>query len=123
MDAICQTDFMDRVELETIMNFKFKFKNLIVTFHPETLSDVAAETQMTELLAALEELTDTGLIFTLPNADSGGRRLISMLEAFGAKHSNATIYSSLGHQRYLSCMAHCDGVVGNSSSGLLEARV
>jgi GDP/UDP-N,N'-diacetylbacillosamine 2-epimerase (hydrolysing) len=121
VDAIRQTDFMDRVELETIMNFKFKFKNLIVTFHPETLSDVAAETQMTELLAALEELTDTGLIFTLPNADSGGRRLISMLEAFGAKHSNATIYSSLGHQRYLSCMAHCDGVVGNSSSGLLEA--
>lgn len=121
VDAIRQTDFMDRVELETIMNFKFKFKNLIVTFHPETLSDVAAETQMTELLAALEELTDTGLIFTLPNADSGGRRLISMLKAFGAKHSNATIYSSLGHQRYLSCMAHCDGVVGNSSSGLLEA--
>lgn len=121
VDAIRQTDFMDRVELETIMNFKFKFKNLIVTFHPETLSDVAAETQMTELLAALEELTDTGLIFTLPNADSGGRRLISMLKAFEAKHSNASIYSSLGHQRYLSCMAHCDGVVGNSSSGLLEA--
>ena len=121
VDAIRQTDFMDRVELETKMNFKFKFKNLIVTFHPETLSDVAAETQMTELLAALEELTDTGLIFTLPNADSGGRRLISMLKAFEAKHSNASIYSSLGHQRYLSCMAHCDGVVGNSSSGLLEA--
>jgi GDP/UDP-N,N'-diacetylbacillosamine 2-epimerase (hydrolysing) len=44
-----------------------------------------------------------------------------MLKAFDAKHSNAAIYSSLGHQRYLSCMSYCDGVVGNSSSGLLEA--
>lgn len=121
VDAIRQIDLIDRVELETVMNFKFKFKNLIVTFHPETLSEVAAEIQMTELLAALEELTDTGLIFTLPNADSGGRRLIAMLKAFDAKHSNAAIYSSLGHQRYLSCMSYCDGVVGNSSSGLLEA--
>jgi GDP/UDP-N,N'-diacetylbacillosamine 2-epimerase (hydrolysing) len=76
---------------------------------------------MKELLAALEGLHDTGLIFTLPNADAGGRELITMLEAFVATHSNARAYPSLGQLRYLSCMAQCDGVVGNSSSGLLEA--
>jgi len=121
VDAIKQTKLLGRTELEATLDFKFKEKNLLITFHPATLEDASAGSQMDELLAALEGLHDTGLIFTLPNADVGGRELIAMVKAFVATHPNARAYLSLGHQRYLSCMAQCDGVVGNSSSGLLEA--
>ena len=121
VDAIQQTQLMDRDELEVALDFKFRSRNLLVTFHPTTLSDVPVESQVSELLAALEDLSDTGLIFTLPNADAGGRKVIAKLQSFVATHPNAQAYPSLGQQRYLSCMAHCDGVIGNSSSGLLEA--
>jgi GDP/UDP-N,N'-diacetylbacillosamine 2-epimerase (hydrolysing) len=121
VDAINSTKLMNRAELETTLGFNFKDKNLLITFHPATLAGESAESQMGVLLAVLNELHDTGLIFTLPNADEGGRKLIAMLQAFVATHPNARAYPALGQTRYLSCMAHCDGVVGNSSSGLLEA--
>jgi GDP/UDP-N,N'-diacetylbacillosamine 2-epimerase (hydrolysing) len=121
VDAIKQTQLLGRAELEASLNFKLKAKNLLITFHPATLEEASAGSQMDELLAALEGRDDTGLIFTLPNADAGGRELIAMLQSFVANHPNARAYSSLGLVRYLSCMALCDGVVGNSSSGLLEA--
>jgi len=57
----------------------------------------------------------------MPNADTGGRELIGMVERFVATRSHAKAFTSLGQLRYLSCMAHVDGVVGNSSSGLAEA--
>ncbi|NBO18960.1 MAG: UDP-N-acetylglucosamine 2-epimerase (hydrolyzing) [Proteobacteria bacterium] len=121
VDAIRRIRLMDRDELEAALDFKFRDKNLLVTFHPATLAGESTESQMSALLAALDELSDTGLIFTLPNADAGGRELIAMLQTFVATHPNARAYPSLGQLRYLSCMALCDGVVGNSSSGLLEA--
>jgi GDP/UDP-N,N'-diacetylbacillosamine 2-epimerase (hydrolysing) len=77
---------------------------------------------MAELLAALEKLgEETHLIFTLPNADNGGRELIDMITNFVATHINARAYTSLGQLRFLSTVKHVDGVVGNSSSGLAEA--
>jgi GDP/UDP-N,N'-diacetylbacillosamine 2-epimerase (hydrolysing) len=75
---------------------------------------------MTELLEALGALRDTHLIFTMPNADTGGRVLIDMIDEFVARHANARAYGSLGQLRYLSCIRHVDGVIGNSSSGLAE---
>lgn len=121
VDAIKQVRLLDRFELEASLDFKLKDKNLLITFHPATLEDDSASDQMAELLAALGEMSDTGLIFTLPNADAGGRQLIAMLQAFIFEHPNARAFPSLGQLRYLSCMSFCDGVIGNSSSGLLEA--
>ena len=121
VDLIRRTQLLSRTDLEAVLDFKFMARNLLITFHPTTLASETAGSQMKELLAALDPLGDTGLIFTLPNADAGGRELITMLQDFVATHPNARAYSSLGQLRYLSCMAQCDGVVGNSSSGLLEA--
>ena len=70
---------------------------------------------------ALEKLKDTSLIFTMPNADTDGRILIELINAFVKKHSNAKSFISLGQLRYLSCIEHTDGIIGNSSSGLIEA--
>ena len=120
IDNIMRLKLLDRTDLETSLGFKLARKNLLITFHPVTLEDSTAADQMTELLAALSELRDTQLIFTLPNADTDGRILIKMVEQFAASHNNAHTYTSLGQMRYLSCVAHVDGVVGNSSSGLAE---
>ena len=121
IDNIKRLKLLDRAELEASLDFKLGRKNLLITFHPVTLETATAADQMAELLASLDALKDTRLIFTLPNADTDGRALIKMLEQFVAQHSNARAYTSLGQLRYLSCIAHVDGVVGNSSSGLLEA--
>ncbi len=120
VDNIMRSKLLGRPELEASLGFKLAQKNLLITFHPVTLENVTAAEQMKELLAALDEFKDTQLIFTFPNADTDGRVLIRMIEQFVAKRSNAHAFISLGQHRYLSCIAHVDGVVGNSSSGLLE---
>jgi GDP/UDP-N,N'-diacetylbacillosamine 2-epimerase (hydrolysing) len=121
VDAIKRIKLLDRKELEASLDFKLGLRNLLITFHPVTLEGQSSRQQMAELLAALSKLDDTHLIFTMPNADTGGRELAGMVDAFVADHPNARVYSSLGQLRYLSCLKQVDGVVGNSSSGLAEA--
>ena len=120
IDNIKRLQLLDRFELENSLDFKLGPKILLITYHPVTLETDTAEEQMEELLAALLALKDTQLTFTLPNADTDGRKLIKMVEKFVAQHTNASAYTSLGQLRYLSCIAQVDGVVGNSSSGLAE---
>ena len=121
VDSINNLELMDQTELEESLNFLLGKKNLLITFHPTTLEETGAEKQMEELLKSLELLEDTHLIFTLSNADSKGRKLSKMIEEFVANRTYANAYKSLGQIRYLSCMNLVDGVIGNSSSGLLEA--
>lgn len=120
-DGIKNLKLLDRGELEAALGMSLGAKSLLVTFHPVTLDESPSATQMAELLAALESLTDMQLIFTMPNSDTDSRELIAMVERFVATHSNARAYVSLGQVRYLSCLQHVDGIVGNSSSGLIEA--
>ena len=120
IDNIKRLQLLNRNELEADLGFKFGKKNLLITFHPVTLENSSAVRQMQSLLAALTKLEDTQLIFTMPNADTGGRALIKLVKEFASKHPHAHIFPSLGQLHFLSCIAHVDGVVGNSSSGLLE---
>lgn len=122
IDAIKRIKLLSRDELERSLELSLGEKSLLVTFHPVTLEGGGSSpAQMGELLAALEGLDDTTLIFTMPNADTGGRELSTMVREFVHVHPNAKVYTSLGQLRYFSCLARVDGVVGNSSSGLLEA--
>ena len=120
VDAIKKMTLLERPELEAAVGFEFAHKNLLITFHPVTLEENTSSLQMTELLAALEPLENTRLIFTMPNADTDGRLLFGMIKHFVSRHPNARAFTSLGPLRYLSCIRHMDGVVGNSSSGLAE---
>ena len=120
VDGVKKVNLLRKVELERSLGIKFQSKSLLVTFHPVTLEDETSEAQMRELLSALSDLSDTTLIFTMPNADTGGLALMNVIEQFVESHHNAYAFISLGHQRYLSCIAQVDGVVGNSSSGLSE---
>ncbi len=120
IDNIRKRTLLDRPALEAGLGFEFGSRNLLITFHPVTLEKNTSTQQMAELLAALETLEDTHLIFTMPNADTDSRVLYGMVEKFVAGHANSRAYTSLGQLRYLSCIPHVDGVVGNSSSGLTE---
>ncbi len=121
VDGIPRLDLMDRAALEGSLDFKLAKTNLLITFHPVTLETASSTEQMTALFEALSELDGTGLIFTMPNADIEGGVLFDLIEAFVRHHPFAKAFTSLGHLRYLSCVRLVDGVVGNSSSGLIEA--
>jgi GDP/UDP-N,N'-diacetylbacillosamine 2-epimerase (hydrolysing) len=120
IDGIIHSKLLDRVELEIALKFKLGLKNLLITFHPSTVNFGDAKYQLECLLDALDILEDTHLIFTMPNADAESRVIIKMIEDFVANHENARAFYSLGQLKYLSCIKHVDGVVGNSSSGILE---
>lgn len=121
IDSIKQLNLLSREELESLLGFKFDKKNLLVTFHPVTLENETAEHQITELLNALSELEETRLIFTMSNADTGGEKINNLIENYVSRNPNAIAFTSLGSLRYLSCMKQVDGVIGNSSSGIIEA--
>ena len=120
VDNITHMELLSRHELEVDIDFQFLSKNLLITYHPVTLEKDTSSGQMDQLLSALAELKDTGLIFTMPNADTDGRIIIEKIQQFCNENANAKMYTSLGQLRYFSCINSVDGVVGNSSSGLAE---
>ena len=121
IDNIRKLKLLKKKDLEAVLNFKFLEKNLLITYHPVTLEPNANAKYMDELLQALNKLKDIGLIFTMPNADIEHKVIFNKINNFCKKNKNAKSYISLGQLRYLSCIKYIDGVVGNSSSGLIEA--
>lgn len=120
LDYIKNIRVLSKDEIEKRLNFKLLDRNILITYHPETLCNLDAKAQIQELLAALSDFKNLGLIFTMPNADSGGRIITEKIKEFVDTNSNARLYDALGQELYLSCIASFDGVVGNSSSGILE---
>lgn len=122
LDQIARAKPMSRAEAFQALGMPPRARNLLITYHPETLAMEASLAQLDEILAALSEVgPDYGLYFTGPNADTEGRSLTRRIEAFVGDHENAILRISLGQGLYLSMLSHCDAVVGNSSSGLYEA--
>ncbi len=121
VDAIKSLKLLNKKEIAQTLGINFATKSLLVTFHPATLDIQSPAEQIRELLLALADRSDTTLIFTLPNADTGGIGIMEQIKEFVNRNSNAYSFDSLGQLMYLSCMSNMDGVVGNSSSGILEA--
>jgi UDP-hydrolysing UDP-N-acetyl-D-glucosamine 2-epimerase len=122
LDGIRRLDPLSRAELERALGFSFRARNLLVTFHPATLEDASPTDQFAELAAALRDLgPDVGIVFTQPNADPGGRGLDDAVHSLVRGTPSAVLVDTLGQRRYLSLMREVDAVVGNSSSGILEA--
>ncbi len=121
-DNIRRLSLLSKRELEKTLDIKFKSRNLLLTYHPETLNPKEGLKNFENLLSVLEKLKDCLCIFTMPNADTGHRDLISKLQQYVDTHpDSAKLFNSLGQLRYLSLMKHVDAVVGNSSSGIIEA--
>ena len=121
IDNIKQMPLLDLEGLEDFLKCKLGYFSCLITFHPVTLEDSTAEIQMQQLLAALDKAKPSCLIFTMPNADTDGRVLFRQIRDYANNRKYARVYTSLGQKRYLSCLAHVSVVIGNSSSGLIEA--
>jgi UDP-hydrolysing UDP-N-acetyl-D-glucosamine 2-epimerase len=114
---------MSKKELEAALGFKLRGVNFLVTYHPATLGEEAGP-GFSEILAALGMFPDAGIVFTYPNSDTDGRVIIGMIERFTRSNGDrAAAFISLGAARYFGCLAHFDAVIGNSSSGIIEAPV
>lgn len=113
---------LSKNELEKELKIHFCKYNYLVGFHPETLSNQSVEEQFNELLQAIDAQTDSFFIFTKANADTHGRVINQLIEKFVRNNPDKSVlFPSLGSLRYLSLMKHVTAVVGNSSSGILEA--
>jgi len=121
-DSIKAMKLLNREKLEKELKFKFNKRNLLITFHPVTLERGTAGRQFGNLLQAIDGLKETNFIFTKSNADSGGRIINKMMDEYAAKNkSRAKVFVSLGHLRYFSVIKQVDALLGNSSSGIIEA--
>jgi GDP/UDP-N,N'-diacetylbacillosamine 2-epimerase (hydrolysing) len=121
LDNINRVAFLTRKELERSLDIRFMKHNLLITYHPSTLVEDYAK-EFRNLLSVLGSLRETLLLFTKSNADAGGRELNRIVDRFIEENPTKTAaFVSLGRTRYLSLMRAVDAVVGNSSSGIIEA--
>lgn len=122
LDNIKRLGLLKKEEVEERLGVRLKRKNLLITFHPVSTDLKEIERQTIELLSALDSLEDTLLIFTKANADSGGRKINEIIEKYVENNrGKAVLFSNMGQLLYLSTMQFVDAVVGNSSSGIIEA--
>ena len=121
LDAVKKLKLLNKEEFENSIGFKLKKRNVLITYHPVTLEKEAPIETFENILTALDELTDTGLIFTHANSDKNGRVINKMITEYVDTHKEkAVAFKSLGQLRYLSALQFVDFVIGNSSSGILE---
>lgn len=122
IENIKKVPLMSKSELEaTLDGFKLGDKTLLVTYHPVTLENSTAAEQTQNLLAALDEMSDSKVIFTLPNSDTDGRIIIQLIQEYASRNKDRVVaFQSLGLRRYLSALQYVKAVVGNSSSGIIE---
>ncbi len=121
IDNINKLKLLPKSDFEKVIDFELGEKNILVTFHPVTLENHTSEVQFQALLDSISELKNTKIIFTKANGDTGGRVINRMIDAYVVKHDNTVAFTSMGQLNYLSALQFMDAVVGNSSSGLLEA--
>ncbi len=114
------TELLSTEELGESIGFSLGDAYAVGTFHPVTLEDKTSESQIQELLSALDSYSEIKYLFTKANADTDGRIINKTLEEYAKSHDNFCLVDSLGMKRYLSALKHALFVIGNSSSGLVE---
>jgi len=123
LDNIVNLKLMSRSEFEKSISFKLNAKNLLITYHPTTLDSIEKiKKDFQNILNVLDSITNCTLIFTKANSDEGGRKINSMIDEYITTHKNkAIVFTSMGQLRYLSALQYVDAVIGNTSSGIVEA--
>lgn len=107
-------------EIEKILKINFKKKNILISFHPMTFDHKQTMIHLTNLLATLNNMNNTLLIFTYPNQDIGYSKIINKIKNFIKKNKNAFFFKNLGNKSYISILKNCDLLIGNSSSGITD---
>lgn len=122
IDNIVHGRYLSQKETEEQIGFTFDKRNLLVTFHPVTLENDTAGEQFEHLIEVLDELKNTRIVFTSANADTAGSKINRLISKYTKRNrGKAVAVASLGRLRYLSLLSYVDAVIGNSSSGIIEA--
>ncbi len=121
VENILKERLLSREELGKSIGFPTEKDYVIVTFHPVTMEPGTAEKQIQEVFLAMRERKDLFYLITKANADAGGQVINNFMEWETAKYPNMKLISSLGMKRYLSGVKYARFVMGNSSSGIIEA--
>lgn len=122
LDNIRRLKLMERAEFEQSIGMSLGDVNFLVTYHPVTLDQKGSEDAVNALLSALNDYPAGKAIFTQPNADTGGRVITELFNQYVKNNrGRAVLYPTMGQLRYLSALKHMDIVIGNSSSGIIEA--
>lgn len=122
VENIKKINLMTKEELERSIHFEIDENTVIVTYHPVTLENNTVEEQFLNLLEVLDRNPKIRMIFTEANADTNGRIVNELIDKYAAQNSErACAFVSLGQKRYLSALKYCRIVIGNSSSGIIEA--
>ncbi len=127
LDALNEPLQLTREQFENQTGYRFGPRNLLITYHPETLAQDFGVAGLNALLKALEDELSAAshslhILITGANADPAGRVIMEILHRFQASHAECCwLLQSLGQQRYLAALNWFDMVIGNSSSGIIEA--
>lgn len=123
LDALLEEE--DGPGLEALagwLGFPLRQPYILATYHPATAAEEPPGPTARAMLEATEALPDHQLLLTYPNADAGGRAIIAEIEAWVARYpGRAVAVPSLGFARYRTALRHAAAMLGNSSSGLIEA--
>lgn len=112
---------ISKQEIETSLNFELTDKCFLVTYHPVTLSNMSSETQILNLLEALDDYQDHHIIFTYSNSDTSSQIIIRRIYEYVDRNPVRCMFiPSLGQRRYFSVLQYVNAVIGNSSSGIIE---
>lgn len=122
LDNLIKIKLLDKDAFEKTIDFRLGNLSFLVTYHPVTLSPEGPETPCNELIRAIEHFPKAKIIFTKSSADTAGRIINQKIDAYAKKNpGKVKVFTSMGQQLYLSAIKNMDMVVGNSSSGLIEA--
>lgn len=122
LDQIGSVEVMTRKELEERLGISLSEPVFLVTYHPVTLELARVGSSIRALLDALNDFPHALVIFTGVNADTGNREIDRQVREFVARNSKRAVhFDSLGSTLYINAMHHCSVVIGNSSSGIIEA--
>jgi GDP/UDP-N,N'-diacetylbacillosamine 2-epimerase (hydrolysing) len=121
LDTLTSTELLSVSDFKTRFGIDLALPSILITFHPETVGIEKNKIYIAELIAALEKIKNYQLIITMPNADTMGLMIRQELNRFIEKTDNAIGIESFGTLGYLSCMKHCRFLLGNTSSGFVEA--
>ena len=122
-ENIIKTPLMNEESIRKDVGIPPDMPYAVVTFHPVTLESDTAEVQALELCKAMKQKDDIFYLITYSNSDTGGELINSILSDFAQSNNNAVVFKSLGLIRYLSAVKYANLVLGNSSSGIVEAPV
>lgn len=122
VENITKLKLMNKADIEADIQFEIDDRTILVTYHPVTMGHRLAKDDIEDFITVLEARKDLRIIFTMPNNDVGGQFIVDAIHSFVSKNADrAKAYKSLGVVRYLSVMKEVAAVVGNSSSGVVEA--